>query len=170
MYNESPHSYQSSKTVLAQLIPVTLTFELVIQKPIAFFYFPGWTFGKGLRQLGQGVIKILIRNGLGTIDPCVLDLWSSDPKIDRVPLLPRIDVWTKVGRSRIFFSLIVNEKVTGQQTYRRTCAGIDIKDQPNDVHQLIAGRVELCPRLAGPNYRVLNLSIITEKLKLTLNK
>ena len=79
-------------------------------------------------------------------------------------------MWTKVGRSRIFFSLIVNEKVTGQQTYRRTCAGIDIKDQPNDVHQLIAGRVELCPRLAGPNYRVLNLSIITEKLKLTLNK
>jgi len=40
-----------------------------------------------------------------TFDPSDLDLWPSDPKIDRVSLLHRTDVWTtyKEGRSRYFW-------------------------------------------------------------------
>ena len=39
---------------------------------------------------------------LGRFDPSELDLWPSNPKMNSVPLLPRMDVWTKFeeGRSR----------------------------------------------------------------------
>ena len=49
--------------------------------------------------------------------------WPSDPIINRVPLLPRMDVWTKfeVGQ-RVLQLLIGNEKVTDGQTDRPTCA------------------------------------------------
>ena len=40
--------------------------------------------------------------GFGRFDPGDLDIWPSDPKINRVPLLAWMDVWTKFeeGRSR----------------------------------------------------------------------
>ena len=34
-------------------------------------------------------------NGFGTFDPGDLDLWSNDPKFNRVSPPPRMDVWTK---------------------------------------------------------------------------
>ena len=38
---------------------------------------------------------LLIGNGFGTFDPGDFDLRPSDSKINRVPLLPKMDVWTK---------------------------------------------------------------------------
>jgi len=54
-----------------------------------------------------------------TFDPGDLDLCPSDPKINRVPLLPRMDVWTNFeeGRSGVLELLIRNEKVTDGLTY-----------------------------------------------------
>ena len=83
---------------------VTLTFDPVTPKSIGFLFCQGSIFGQSLRKVGQGVLELLIGNGFGTFefDPGVLGLWPSDPKINRVSLLPRRDVWTKFeeGRSR----------------------------------------------------------------------
>jgi len=48
-----------------------------------------------MKKVGQGDLEILIRNGFSTFDP-------SDPKITRVSILPRMDMWTSYeeGRSR----------------------------------------------------------------------
>ena len=37
-------------------------------------------------------------NSFGKFDPGDLGFWSSDPNINRVPLLPRMDVWTSLRR------------------------------------------------------------------------
>jgi len=34
-------------------------------------------------------------NGFGKFDPSDNDIWPSDPKMNRVPLLPWMYVWTK---------------------------------------------------------------------------
>ena len=49
-------------------------------------------------------------NGFGTFD-------SGDPKINRVPLLPRTDVWTKFEECRSRRSWVIDQKWKG---YRRT--------------------------------------------------
>jgi len=58
------------KPVLAHSIPVTLTFD---PKSIGFLLLPMmdvWT----RYEVGQGVLVLFIRNGLGTFDPGDLDL------------------------------------------------------------------------------------------------
>ena len=91
-----------SETVFEHLTPVTLTFNPVTPKWIGFLCYPGWMCGQSLRMVGQGVVELLIGHRFCTFDPCDIDLWSSDPKINRVPLIPKMDVWTKFedGRSR----------------------------------------------------------------------
>ena len=40
-------------------------------------------------------------NNFDRFDLGDLDLWPSDPKINMVPLLPRMDVWTKFEDVRL---------------------------------------------------------------------
>ena len=71
---------------------VTLTFDPVTPKSIGFLCYQGWMC---LRKVGQGLLELLIGNAFGTFNPSDFDLWLSDPKINRVPMLPRMDVWTR---------------------------------------------------------------------------
>ena len=80
-------------------------------------------FGPSLRMIGQCIPELLIGNIFDTFDPGDLDLWHSDPKINRVLLLPRASVWTKFeeGRSRRFSrSIDRKRKVTDGQTDKQT--------------------------------------------------
>ena len=65
------------------------------------------------------IYEIVTYNGFGRFDPGDIDLWPSDPKMKRVPLLPRTDLWTpslrRVGQG-ILELLIGNEKVTDGPT------------------------------------------------------
>ena len=67
---------------------------------IGFLCCPGRMCGPILRKVGKGILELLIWNGFGTFDPDDLDLWPSDPKINRVPLLSRTDVWFKFKEGR----------------------------------------------------------------------
>ena len=106
------------KTVLADSTPVT-------PKLIGFLYYHGWMCGPSSRRVGQCILELLYRNSFGTFDPGDLDLWPSDT--NRVPLLARLDVWTKFeeGTSRRSSVIDCNRK-----GYRRT-------DQPTDMHKAI---------------------------------
>ena len=68
-----------------------------------------------------------LKEQFSTFDPSDLDLWPSDPKTNRVPLLPRMNVRTKFEE---FELLIGNEKVTDGQTYQPT-------DRPTDMCKAI---------------------------------
>ena len=46
----------------------------------------------------------------GTFDLGDLDLWPYDPKINRVPLLPRMDVWIKFEKGRSRRSQVIDQK------------------------------------------------------------
>ena len=60
-----------------------------------FLCYPGWMCRPSLRKVPQGVLELLNGKGFETFDPSDLDIWPSYPKINRVPLLARMDVWTK---------------------------------------------------------------------------
>ena len=79
----------SKLLLLTHLTQVTLTFDSVTPKSIGFLCCPGRMCGPSLRKVGQDVLKVLIVNRFGTFDTSDLYLWSSDPKIIRVPLPPR---------------------------------------------------------------------------------
>jgi len=64
MYEKEIHFRHCYLNGLADLIPVTLTFNLVT---------PGWMCGPSLRRVGQGILVLLNRNGFGTFDPGDLD-------------------------------------------------------------------------------------------------
>ena len=59
------------------------------------------------------IVTKTIRNGFVTFDPGDLYLWPSDPKINRVPLLPRMDVWTKIEEGRSRHSWVIDRKRFG---------------------------------------------------------
>jgi len=54
--------------VLADLAPVTLTFDIMTPVSIGFLCYPGWMCGISLRKAGQGVLQLLIGNGFDTFD------------------------------------------------------------------------------------------------------
>ena len=62
MYVEEIHFlnflHKQSETVLARLIPVTLTFDPVTLKSIGFICYPGELCGPSLRMVDQGVLII----------------------------------------------------------------------------------------------------------------
>ena len=68
-------------------------------KSIGFLCYQGWMCEPSLRKVGKGVLKLLIGNGLVHLTRVTL---TFDPQINRIHLLPRMDVWTEFeeGRSR----------------------------------------------------------------------
>ena len=54
-------------------------------------------------QVWRRLVKVFSSywNGLDKFDHRDLDLWPSDPKINRVPLLHRKDVWTRYEKGRL---------------------------------------------------------------------
>ena len=56
-------------------------------KSIGFFYSIRAIILWSLNALGQRVLEILSRNGFHSSGPCDLDLWPTDPKINKVLLL-----------------------------------------------------------------------------------
>jgi len=53
---------KQSKTVLAHLTPVSLTFDPVTPKSIGLIFHPGWMCGPSLTMVGLGVLELLIGN------------------------------------------------------------------------------------------------------------
>ena len=86
---------------------VTLTFDPVTPKSIGFLCYQGWMC---LRKVGQGLLELLIGNAFGTFNPSDFDLWLSDPKINRVPMLPRMDVWTRYEEGWSRLSRVIDQK------------------------------------------------------------
>ena len=96
---------------------VTLIFDPVTTKSIALLCYPRWMCGPCFK-VGQGVLKLLIANGLDTFDCRDLDLWPSDSITNRVPLLPSSDVWwTKFEEGRWRRSPVIDQK---RKDYRQT--------------------------------------------------
>ena len=59
-------------------------------------------------EIHFGKLLLRTRNSFGTFDLGDLDLWPNDPKINRVPLLPRIDLWTKFEKvHQSFLQLLI---------------------------------------------------------------
>jgi len=54
--------------------------------------------------------EIHFLNCFGTLDPGDLDLLPSDPQHDRIPLLPRMDGWTKFEEGRSRCSPLIDQK------------------------------------------------------------
>ena len=52
-------------------------------------------------------------NDLGRFDPGELDPWPSDASINRVPLLPRMDMWDKFEEGRSRRSRVIDWKQKG---------------------------------------------------------
>ena len=115
--------FKQSEMVLEHLTPLTITFGLVTPKSIGFQCYPRWMCRPSFRNVGPGVLELLIRNGFGTFDPGNFDLWPSSPKINRVHLLPRMDVCTKCKEGRARQSQVIYRKQEGYRLiYRPTCA------------------------------------------------
>ena len=73
-----------------------------------------------LRQsITRDVLEFWIRNCFGPFDLGELDLWPSDPKINKVPLLHyiRMDMWTNFEEGRSRHSPVIDRKRKG---YRQT--------------------------------------------------
>jgi len=68
-------------------VTVTLTFDLLTPTSIGVFYSIRATTLWSLKALGQRVLKLLSRNGFHSSGHCDLDLWPTDPKINRDFLL-----------------------------------------------------------------------------------
>jgi len=66
---------------------VTLTFDLLTPKSIGFLYSIRATTLWSLKALAQRVLKLLSGNGFHSSSHCDLDLWPTDPKINRGLLL-----------------------------------------------------------------------------------
>jgi len=66
--------FKQSEMVLEHLTPLTITFGLVTPKSIGFQCYPRWMCRPSFRNVGPGVLELLIRNGFGTFDPGNFDL------------------------------------------------------------------------------------------------
>jgi len=89
-----------------------------------------------VKKVGRCVLQLLIGNGFVTFDPGDIDLWPSDPKINRVPLLSRMDVWTMFEDGMSRCSLVIYRKRKG---YRRTegQTGWHVQSNMHSLHRLI---------------------------------
>ena len=76
-----------AETVFTLWVTVTLTFDLLTPKSIGVFYSIRATTLWSLKALAQRVLKLLSGNGFHSSSHCDLDLWPTDPKINR-GLLP----------------------------------------------------------------------------------
>jgi len=75
------------KTVFTLCVTVTWTFDLLTPKSIGVFYLIRATTLWSLKALAQRVLKLLSGNGFHSSGHCDLDLWPTDPKINRGLLL-----------------------------------------------------------------------------------
>jgi len=66
---------------------VTLTFDLLTLKSIGVFYSKRAITLWCLKALGQRVLELLSGNGFHSSGHCDLDLWPTDPKINRGHLI-----------------------------------------------------------------------------------
>ena len=66
---------------------VTLTFDLLTLKSIGIFYSIRAITLWSLKALGQRVLELLSGNGFHSSGHCDLDLWHTDPKINRTIFL-----------------------------------------------------------------------------------
>ena len=111
MYEEEIHFGKlfpkQFEMVLEHLTLVTLTFDILTPISIGFLCLPGWICGLSLRKVGQGILKLLIWNVFGTFN---LDLWPSDRNINRVHLLPRMDVSTRYEEGWSRHSPVIDQK------------------------------------------------------------
>ena len=76
-------------------------------KSIGFLCYAGWMCAPSLRKIGEGVLEFLIGNVLAHLTPVTL---TFDPKINRIPLLPETDVWTKIEEGRSRLSPVIDRK------------------------------------------------------------
>jgi len=59
---------------------------------------------------GPSVLELLIGNGFSTFGPGDHALKSSEPKINKVPLIPRMDVWTEFEEDSSRRSQVIDRK------------------------------------------------------------
>jgi len=72
-----------SGNVFSLWVTVTLTFDLLTPKSIGIFYSIRATTLLSLQALAQRVLKLLSGNGFHSSGHCDLNLWPTDPKINR---------------------------------------------------------------------------------------
>ena len=89
--------------------------------------------GLSLRRVGQSVLELLIGKGFDTFDPGDLYLWPSTRNINRVPLLPQPEVWTKFEKGWSRHSRVIDWK---RKDFRRTGIQTD-RDRPTDMCKAI---------------------------------
>jgi len=84
-----PKGYSSfwAEMVFTLRVTVTLTFDLLTPKSIGVFYSIRATTPWSLKARAQRVLKLLSKNGFYFLGHCDLDLWHTDPKINRGILL-----------------------------------------------------------------------------------
>ena len=76
-----------AETVFTLWVTVTLTFDLLTPKSIGVFYSIRAITLWSLKALGQRVLELLSGNGFYSSGHCDLDLWPTDPKINKGLLL-----------------------------------------------------------------------------------
>jgi len=74
-------------------------------KSIGFLCYPGWMCGLSLRKVGQGILELQIETVLAHL--------TFDPEINRVHMLPRMDVLTKFEEGRSRRSRVIDRKRKG---------------------------------------------------------
>jgi len=70
-------------TVFILRVTATFTFDLLTPKSIGVFYSKRAIILWSLKALGQRVLELLSGNGFHSSGHCALDLWPTDPKINR---------------------------------------------------------------------------------------
>jgi len=98
-----------------------LTFDLLTPKSIGVFYLIRAITLWSLKALGQRVLELLSGNGFHSSGHCDLDLWPTDPKINRGLLLNKGYHPMKFEGSRSKGTRVIERKpsVTDGQTDRR---------------------------------------------------
>jgi len=76
-----------SGNIFTLRVTVTLTFDLLTPKSIGVFYLIRATTLWSLKALAQRVLKLLSGNGFHSLGHCDLDLWPTDPKLNKGLLL-----------------------------------------------------------------------------------
>jgi len=86
-----PKGYSSywAETVFTLRVTVTLTFDQLTPKSIGVFYSIRAITLWSLKALAQRILELLSGNGFHSLGHCDLDLWPTDPKINRGLLLNR---------------------------------------------------------------------------------
>jgi len=99
-----------------------LTFDLLTLKSIGVFYSKRAITRWNLKALGQRVLELLRGNGFHSSGHCDLDLWPTDPKINRGLLLKKGYHPIKFEGSGSKGTQVIERKrsVTDRQTARRT--------------------------------------------------